>query len=701
MIYVASLSRPVKKAMGSKAQLSTVNKIIERMSMDPEVGLMDVVLLGPQDAIGPNKEKLNTALANRHRDICTIYLYSKDNEKGLLECEYSFKAKKFVPTVIKEVIEDNVGAHKIKTGKLKVSTADFEDPHDEENNIAKSIYNAVGSESIEPVTDIAEHNEPATESDDEQSFIDPDNFLSPPIPEEKPRVDLVTDYVVPDVEDPMPQIPLDTAAMEPEPVKASDAVFKNNFIEDVKNVANFEIFKEMLNKNAIMNSIIHENSDYVATMSLLDALEQRIEEIFRDPTMDSTEKFEKIRDIGLNRSILQASQNSISTERVINIITAIADSAKNIVDEKIKSIDDMVCKIAIDRANMLSSVQIEKAIDARTETYVELLNLGRNLVDLYNSIDSLVNDTINDFDAKLPSKDAFINQMMKPAGPNIFTPTNSAELANALMQLLASKRISFSQLEDHLRTTCDLIGKYMEQSNDIIMYQKQQLDLLKANRVEDVIIAPTALKRVLKLYVGADNCGRSATAITWNGVLSRRQNTLLIDLTGRDKFEHYGIESISLDSFMAEKVEKQFCCVASDHILDSIELKALIDEMSLWLNYYSNVGVILAPEDTEGLNFLSEEALSVHYITDCRTAGMDELRTIIQQHTTPNIAHVLITIDAPISPVSIADDLRLDLSRLKIVSIPNMQQIRACAIRKQRPFDFTDVVKVFEGGFNL
>lgn len=700
MIFAASLARPAKKAMGSKAQQSTVNRIISLLPIDPDTSTMDVVLLGPADAIGPNKECLNRALADKHPDICTIYIYKQDADKDLLECEYKLSARKVTANVIREVIADNVGDHKVKSGKMRVSTKDFVEP-----GTVDFTANPPGPKKHGFLFKKAKHVEDI--SDDEgmepgdDDFIDPDDFVKPveknidtAEPEPEPMEEVVTE------EQPMPEQPLDSAMMCEEPV-VSEHKFPDNMISQASSVADFDAFKDLLKKNAIANKLVHENSDYVNTLNMLDVLEKRIEEIYRDPTMDSTAKFEQIRDIGLDRAVLQATSNSISTERVIHIITAIADSAKRIVDDKVKSIDDTLTKITMDRANFLDSIIVEKAIDKRTETYLELLNLGRSLVDLYQSMDTLVCDTINELDAKLPSKNEFINQMVKPIGPNIFTPTNSAQLANALIQALSEKRITFSQLEDHLKTTCDLINQYFAQSNDIILYQQQKIDLLRANRVEDVIIAPTALKRVLKLYVGSDNCGRSATAVTWNGVLSRRQNTLLIDLTGKNKFSTYGVESIPLEKFMEERIERQYCCVYSSDVPDSITLQSLLEELPLRLNYYANIGIILSPEDVSGLDYLSREALTVHYITDCRTASMDVVREVIKSHTAPNIAHVLVTIDAPISPVSIADSLGLDLTNLKVVSIPNLQQMRACAIRHDRPYEYTDIVKMFEGAFNL
>lgn len=53
MVYVASLSLMAKKALGPKCHQSSINGIIDTMSIDPAVSNMDVVLLGPSDLTGP------------------------------------------------------------------------------------------------------------------------------------------------------------------------------------------------------------------------------------------------------------------------------------------------------------------------------------------------------------------------------------------------------------------------------------------------------------------------------------------------------------------------------------------------------------------------------------------------------------------------------------------------------------------------
>ena len=138
-----------------------------------------------------------------------------------------------------------------------------------------------------------------------------------------------------------------------------------------------------------------------------------------------------------------------------------------------------------------------------------------------------------------------------------------------------------------------------EKDEEIIRYQQNVINLLKSNRVEDVVIVNSLLKKVLRVYTGATNTGRSSTAITWCGILSRRNNTLLIDLTGKSKFEEYGIVPMRLDDFMQSRVERQFLCVKSEGILGPDEIQNLIEVLKSRLNYYPYVNIIMDPEDAD------------------------------------------------------------------------------------------------------
>ncbi len=787
MVYTASLALPVANALGKKVMQSNINKICDLISLDPDSSNMDVVILGPNDLPRPRMQKVQNAVANKHPDVCVIYLYCKDSDRDALDTPNKMQVKKISKAVVKEAFDRFVGEHKIHQGKQQVTSADFqpvpttgveETPldvaskkplfgmrkrkrtefgdfrHEEETpddagvptdgDITKVDYSEddfQGEEEQEPSVRIGTDGSPVQSKSKPEPLnippIDDSEFTSPEKAEE------VEEDTMPDLsklfapkpvskeesvdlgkhDDPVlsqtqasglaatvaqkssqeavPMPSFGTPKREASSVEKPQAptpTLEDN-LANVNNYEDWALLKEKLNHDSITSALIKENSEYIGLMNIINALDNRIETVWRDTALSAEEKFNKIREIGLEKSVVRASQNSMCVQKVISIISTIILSAKRTVDEKVQSIDSSLYKIASDRVTLSDTRDIDALIEERTKVQMDLLAISRDIVDLYAQVEDLVTVELQELDAKLPSASAFINDMVKPIGTQIFTPANTAILANKLMKALQENRVIASELEESVNAVIQQLFNLCERDEEVIHYLQNSVNMLKANNVEEVVIVDTLLKNVLRLYVGADNTGRSATAITWCGILSRRQNSLLIDLTGRSKFREYGITPIDLEEFMSARIEQQFLCVESDHIPDPEELHELVTELKQRLNYYPYVNIIVAPEDIDGLCQLSEEAKCVHYITDCTTSSINTMREVIRNHTTPNVARKLISINTPVSPLMIADSLNIDPTINKLITLPEVRAIRACALRHDRPYEYTDVVKAFEEAF--
>ena len=693
MIYAASLNVVVKKCFGKQAQQSNLKKICENLALDPDITTMDVVIFGPKDAASPLRAgEISKALKHKHPDICTIYVYEKDADSDLINADYKKQLRKIKEVGIKDAFEEFVGDHKLKQGKNKVSSADFQVPESDEIGDVTKEEKAEVKYTRADLTD-----EKETEEEEEDGFGDeqpgddeePEPVVEPlsaePEPVVVPTEPLDTQVHLQDPLDPNTQVP---------PIKTDQKL--EDYIAGVRNYEDWTIFKEMLNKDSITKHLIEENTEYVGLVNMLDVLDKKIEAVWRDPALTADMKFEKIKAIGLERSVVRASTNSINVEKAINIITTIVLSAKRTVEEKIQSIDAAFYKISTDQKAIMDTSYIDRAIEERTNIQLELLNIARGIVDIYKSVHNLVSEEILELDRKLPSSNEFINQMVKPIGVEIFTPQNTSELVNKLNKALQENYIIASQLEESVNAVIDTLFALCEKDEEIIRYQQNMINLLKAHRVEDVIIVNSVLKDILRLWTGADNTGRSSTAITYAGILSRKQNSLLIDLTGRAKFREYGITPMRLEDFMTSRPEKRFLCVEADVQPNAEELQEIVQQLKSRLNYYPYVNVIVPPENTEMIDQLSADAKCIHYITNCTTESIQVMRDCIQKHTSSNIARKLITIDAPVSPLTIADSVGCNPTQVQVLTLPNIPAMRACSLRHDRPYEYEDTVLIYE-----
>lgn len=732
MVYSASLNFAVKKALKTKAVQSTIKKICDQLPLDPDTTNMDIVILGPKDAsAGPRAETLKKAIAHAHSDICIIYIYDKDNLADLIDTPYKRKVKRISPPEISRAFEDFVGEHKIKSGKQQLTSADF-DVQKDDTLESKSKLKDVKFEGLD-ASGVELEETPQWDGGGSGKKDSPDGEEAPisnqaPLPEPLP-------LEMPEPE-PLPEVPLDTSYQEseqvplqtPEPQEIPPSPLplepgpepqpepqvptpppapspmptpqvSEEFLAGIHSFGDWEIMKEHLTRDSVTRSLINENSEYVGLINMLDVLDNRIRATWLDNTLTADQKFERIKDIGLERSVVQASRNSLNVEKVISIITTIILAAERTVKEHVQNIDVALYKVTSDKQKIMDTGYIDQAIQERSKVQIELLNIARSIVDMYKSIDGLVYAEIRELDAQLPSKNEFINNMMKPIGTQIFTPANTALLVNKLLKCLQDNQIIASQMEDTVNTLIDKLFTLCEKDEEIIQYEKSQIQLLEANRVEEVVIADTLIKQCMYVYVGADNTGRTATALTWSGILSRRHNTLLLDLTGKNKFALYGVDSVDLTEFMNNRIQEPFLCVASKTQLSPDQIQDFIREVSTRLNYYAYINVIVDSDDRIALAMLAEESKVVHYITNCSTSSIEAMHSAMAQPITANIAKKLVCIDTPVSPMIIANQIGADYTSVQLISLPAIPAIRACAIRHDSPFEYSDIVKIFEEAF--
>lgn len=62
-------------------------------------------------------------------------------------------------------------------------------------------------------------------------------------------------------------------------------------------------------------------------------------------------------------------------------------------------------------------------------------------------------------------------------------------------------------------------------------------------------------------------------------------------------------------------------------------------------------------------------------------------------------ARKAILIDPPMEPTKIMRDLSVDPLLTKIITIPRLQYIRTCSLKREKPFESREIVEIFEEAF--
>lgn len=472
--------------------------------------------------------------------------------------------------------------------------------------------------------------------------------------------------------------------------------FERN-IQSISNFHDWNLFKEALSKDATVRALLEENATYQGVVQMLSVLDADIKAAYYDRGLTAEQKFEKVLEIGNKRSVLMATHNDILARKVLDIIDAVTISARRTVEELLTEHRKSMEQLIVSKDGILDETQLSTLMTNRANAEFELLALIKGIIKLYQAMDLEINDVILSLDAKLPSDNEFINNMVGSAA-DILTPTNTKELATQMMRALQEKREVFALLQDKVYSVIDAIHDLLQRDQDIIEYQNYKIKMLKAHRVEDAVIVDSVLKNILHVYIGPRDNGTTATTLTWSGCLSRRRNTLLIDLSNESKLADYGVEPVDLDEFLRVRIDRPLC-VVSGHITDPEALAEFVKELKTRLDYYAYINILLDDSQANIADSLAGEAFTVNHITNCTRESLTTMCEVYNSITARNVARKLLLVDPPMDVLKIAEKIGVDVTVTKCISIPNVPRIKTCGLSGDQPYEYPEVRAIFEEAF--
>lgn len=759
MIYSSSLNVPIKKAYGDKCYSTTINKIIEQLSLDPAVTGMNACVLGPRDAQGVNLRKLQAALRTKHPDVCVIYLYQKDKEGEALDVPFKKQVKKVTPESTKEAVDSFIDEHLVGEGKAvvsrdsKVSKPITSKPVDRalpqgaaKGKLARSAAGAA-KKPTKKKDEVEIQFDPALEL---YYFLDPlgkmvycdpktskplspaqvqaqkdkiasglggapkdrkaGGKLSKPIEDDDPFADALAGF-----EDFMDNEPAGSSEPEssqsdsmeippapegftpPQQTTGRNPRSIEDNIASIKDFHDWNLLKDMLQRDSAIRQLLEENASFAGCVQMLSVLDEEIKGVYYDLGLTAEQKFERILEIGGRRSTLAATHNDLLAKKVLSIMDAVTISARRTVEEVLLDHRKAMEQITVSDKDITNESHLSELLSRRANAEFELLALIKGIITLYQAMDLEINDIILSLDKNLPSDNEFINTMVGSAG-EILTPTNTHAIATTMMQALQSNRAQFTLLQNSVMNVIDAIHNLLQKDSDIIEHQQYMIKMLKAHRVEDAVVLDGVLKSILHVYVGTYDTGCTATTLTWSGCQSRQRNTLLLNLMENNKLRSYGVEPVLLDDFLRERIERPLCIVEGA-IKDSETLMEVIRELKTRLDYYAYVNVVCSAEDIETIKVLAGEALTVNFVTDCTVGSMEDVKHAYRAVKVDNVARKLILIDPPIDVLNLANRMGVDVTTTKCVTIPNLQKIKMCSVVMEEPYEYQEVRMAFEEAF--
>lgn len=737
MIYSFELASLLRKGFGrDKVFSSQINKICEQMPLDPEVSKMDTVVLSSKDLKGLNRGKVQTALLTKNPNVTFIYIWSKKGEEDLIDTPFKVELKKVTAdslyTAVNEIISDTL----IKSGKLNADDSDsaiaipkplkpkfkaskFGKKDEEEVEEAEEVI-----VKIDPITGLHYFNDDVT---DEMIYCDEDGRRLTPAEvqiakdklamEKKEEagsndstgdddgfedidIDLDDDSNTSGIEEKVALYPVKEAMIpeqEEEEVKEQPVINKSmelkNEIESIKSFNNWEALNDALQETSIFAELIANDADYNGTLKVLESLEVQMLDIMQNPRLSADEKFDKLLDLGRDKTTTKGITNSIMVDKLISIIhnlsAQVGSIAKGIVDKNYKAID---AAAAVDRI-VLDDTANNEVIDAAVKAEVSLLNTKKEIASLYSVMNKTVQDTTKGFTAGLPSENELINQIIGMSD-EYFTPKNTKDLFHKMLEALEENKSTFVQADESVNRLLDKLNDVAIKYREVIKYQSERILLLKANRVEDIIIMDTALKPTMQLFIGESGSGVTSTVLARTGVIARgAKNVVIIDLSRKAKFADYGIETETWENFSENRVNREFICVTAPDIIDIDEI---LSHLKTRLDNYGSINIILSPEQISEAAMLAGDSLTLNFISDCTPRNMVVMQEAIGALSSiSNIARKVVLVNPVQDPISCCRTLGVELGNTKLITIPYLPEMKECLVNKTQPAMYPEIRGAF------
>ena len=658
MVYVASLSLLAKKALGSKCHQSSINGILDTLSIDPAVSNMDVVLLGPTDLSGPAGKKIPEAVAKRHSGVCVIYLCTNDREAKLFpDAPHVKQVKKIKDTVISEAVTEFYGED-VKANNPKYSSA-------------ADKVGALGA-NPEPPRPIA----PVAEKEEDTS--------APPAPVE--------------LELPEPQADLPPVEENelPKPDPAEDV------IASVKSVKDWDILKRQINRDSIIRQLILENNEFAGVANMLNVWDLRIRDVWADPHKSNEEKMRAVQEFGANRQVLQATYNSVLVDKFVSLLERVVSVCSATVEERCNEITHAVVSVQQNKDAFLEkAVSGEDSLDDTLyERMVELQSIEGELCKMFAFLHHEgMEEIVGRLGEKLPSTNEYINNVLSVSA-KLYQPGNTVNLAQAIVDSLAKGQVQLSLIEDKVKGLMSTMFQVIVAQNKVIQYQRDVISCLRANNVESLVVRDSLLKECFNVIVGSEHTGLTATSAIYAGMLSRRDNTLVVDLTGHSHYDRYGYDTVSLDEFMVERIQRPLLFVTGSVDNDPEKVFHLMEELKSRLTYFRHLIIVLDAAQLNVLDQVGREALAISYVTTWTVESLAAVTAAYEAgRKIPNVCHKLICIDSPVDVGMLIATLKMDISMTKLIPIPYLREIKQAAIVRQQPHTYNDVLRVFEEAF--
>lgn len=477
-----------------------------------------------------------------------------------------------------------------------------------------------------------------------------------------------------------------------------------NFFERIEDtpLESFEGIDELrqrLDKNAIYTRLLKESATYNDVVTKLRLLEKRISNVIADKSLTASQRIEVIQNIVSERSVLKSMENEMISTFVSSIITTVTETIVRMVTEDMSKYRSRIADTDTKNLYIGNTEKVSKAMDDRYKIQVELASRIEGINRLVNTLSNVVTESSKDMYQNVPTGNPYINTFLRPVMG--FAPKDLTVHVESLFKALDKGVLTLSAVEGEIRALLESTALLCSIDEETVRYQQELIDTMRVQRVEDIVIVDSTIKSALRLFIGPDDSGKTATAVVVNEGLSRRGNTLIIDLTGKNKLSIYLNDVKPLEDHIGHSNDgSQTRLCAND--LSKLNLDELVEYLKDCVPKFRDISILL--DASTGMDMfakLQHFAKAVTVVCKTNLSCLNAVKQIIRNVTAANIAKRVCVISPAVEPLEIMSLLDAQVTEYKYTPIPNISEIQACAIRRANPGLITEVRELYMESFGL
>lgn len=460
----------------------------------------------------------------------------------------------------------------------------------------------------------------------------------------------------------------------------------------------YDFIAGSMQKSSITRELLNTDTEFANCTLLLEQWDKEMGSIYTDMEMSPKERWNRIRELAYKRTEKAGVLNSKIANKVGCMISTITSVCERSVTNEIDEIRKGIASVIDAQVVNLREEEVSKLVEERNDIANRLRETLMTIVEIYKLMDVNVEDILEAQADGLPSNNSMITNQLALERDN-FIPENSGLLAAKVLEDLKDGLVKFSQMERSLQSLILDVFKLIDKDSTIIKEQEERYRKLKAVRVEETVTITNVLKNVLRVFIGPNEAGTTATALTWAGLRSRRQNTLLIDARPDNmRTTNYGEAPTEAMGYLNSNGRDHFKVLKlnSTTPMDIDELLAILETKT---DYFGSINIILDDTQVDIANRCIDKALAVNVITNSTVGNIERTKKVIGELRPENVGLKIVAIDPVVERMEFIQNLSAQDSIFKLVSISYLREIRACGLRREAPYLRETIATVFEEAF--